>query len=193
MTESNRFNYKEFIGSFREKPGSIWILSGLLGLGLILIWIGNIPEKPRTIQNESLKQAQPLEDSEVYRTEKRLEDEICQALQKIAGVGRVYVDIHLKSSQRKVWERQSQSNKRGTQQKDEINTEESTRDELVLAKDRDGKDAPILTEEIAPEIEGVLVVASGASRPEIRQLLTETVMTVLNLPSHRVYIAAGEP
>lgn len=193
MPEKNDFNYKEFIGNLRQKPGSIWILIGLLGLGIVFIWLGNSPEKNGTAQDPKITPVQSVEESEAYRAEKRLENEVRQALQKIRGVGRVYVDIHLKSSQRKVWEHQSQNSKRVTQQKEEINTEESARDELVLARDREGKDAPILKEEIAPEIEGVLVVASGASDPQVRQLLTETVMTVLNLPAHRVYVAAGEP
>ena len=82
--------------------------------------------------------------------------------------------------------------KRVDQQQGVVNTQEDTSEELVFAKDRDGRDAPVLKEELAPEIQGVVVVASGATNGYVRQLLTETVMTILGLPAHRVLVISGE-
>lgn len=199
MPDNQNINLNELIESFKKKPGTIWVLLGLMGLGLVLIWSGNgeTPSKTKTGEENQIIQSQTsvsdIEGSDIFLAEKRLENEIREALQNIAGAGEVYVDVNLRTGHRKIWERQNQTNKRVTQQREEINTEESSRDELVLAKERDGQDAPVLKEEIAPEIQGIVVIASGAGNPVIRQLLTETVMTLLNLPAHRVFVTAGKP
>lgn len=183
--------FHDFLVNFQTKPASIWILLGLIGLGAVLLMSGNPKQEyPKELSDRdqvesAIKEHYPESD------EARLERELTKTLTGIAGVGKVRVDINLKADNRKIWERQARVSKRVNQDQGAVNTEESTSDELVFAKDRDGRDSPVLKEQLAPEIEGVVVVAAGADDSRIRKLLIDTVTTVLGLPGHRVLVIPG--
>lgn len=182
----NLWNY------IQTKPASAWILIGLIGLGAILLTSGSPGGdffKEMSDENRSKTEVlKPVQESD----EERLERELTKTLSGITGVGEVRVDINLKVGNRKTWERQARTSKRVSQDQGTVNTEESVSDELVLAKDREGRDLPVLKEELAPEIEGVVVVAAGAHDSRIRKLLTDTVKTILGLPGHRVLVIPGK-
>ncbi|HYH01737.1 MAG TPA: hypothetical protein VEC37_01405 [Bacillota bacterium] len=186
------FDFKPMLRKIQSNPGSVWFLLGLIGLGLFLLaGTPNRQESPDRLTTVQKEQTQVTE-GEQPSAELKLEREITGILRQIAGVGRVRVDVSLKTANRKIWERQTRSNKRISQQQGEMDTEESNSDELVFAKNREGTDVPVLKEELAPEVQGVLVVADGAQNTALKQLLTETVMTILDLPSHRVMVIAGK-
>ncbi len=185
--------YQEILKKFQSKPVFVWGVIGLVGLGFVLLLSG--PDKGNSnIQNikESGGQNQEVSESSSGATRRQMETELAQTLSSIAGVGQVRVKLNLKSSSRKVWERQLNVSKRVTQEQGVMNTEETNNDQIVIAKGLDGRDNPILKEELAPEIQGVIVVASGASDARIKELLMSTVMTILNLPAHRVMVIAGK-
>jgi stage III sporulation protein AG len=178
----------------RNHPGSVWFLLGMIGVGLLLM-IGNDASRdnrrndPESVSRGTMDEAQAT----VSKTaSSEMERELARTLRQITGAGAIRVEISLKSANRKIWERQTRVNKRVNQQQGEMDTEESSSDELVFARDRDGRDNPVLKEELAPEIQGVLVVASGACDSSVKAILTETVMTVLSLPAHRVMVIAGK-
>ncbi|MGE5605001.1 MAG: hypothetical protein ACM3YE_04835 [Bacteroidota bacterium] len=177
---------------FRTKPVSIWILIGLIGLGTVLLTSGN-PREEYSKENFEQKRVEVETSSPNSEPdEERLERELTKTLTGITGVGEVRVDINLKVGNRKIWEREAHISKRVNQDQGAVNTEETTSDELVLAKDREGRDLPVLKEELAPVIEGVVVVATGAHDSRIRKLLTDTVTTILGLPGHRVLVIPGK-
>ncbi len=177
---------------FQTKPVSIWILIGLIGLGTVLLMSGNPREEYLKERFDQERVKGEISGPNPELDEERLERELTKTLAGITGVGEVRVDINLKASNRKIWERQAHISKRVNQAQGAVNTEESTRDELVLAKDREGRDLPVLKEELAPVIEGVVVVATGAHDSRIRRLLTDTVTTILGLPDHRVLVIPGK-
>jgi stage III sporulation protein AG len=185
---------KTVLRKFQDNPVSIWFLLGLIGLGLIFLVggdrkenVGNRGPLSTANQTETGQGSVPEPTTEI-----KLEQEITRILSRIAGAGAVQVDISLKTARRNLWERQTRVSKRVSQQKEELDTEESSSDELVFAKDREGTDTPILKAELAPEIQGVLVVATGARDSNVKRILTETIMTVLDLPAHRVMVIAGK-
>jgi stage III sporulation protein AG len=185
---------KPILRKFRNHPGSVWLLLGMIGVGLLLMIGSDAPRNGRRNETESISRertdgTRPA-GSKIAGSE--MEQELARILRQITGAGYVRVEISLKSANRKIWERQTRVNKRVNQQQSEMDTEESSSDELVFAKDRDGRDSPVLKEELAPEIQGVLIVASGARDSAVKEVLTETVMTVLSLPAHRVMVIAGK-
>lgn len=193
MTEQKPgFDLRDFIQNYRRNPVSFWVLLGLAVLGLLLLIGGNRNEKERTTGAVTPQVATEQVHSPVQADEGRLERELKETLSAITGAGRVRVELMIKSGRRRIWERQSRSNRRVSGDRGTMNNEEDSSDELVLAKDRDGRDTPVLKEELAPEIQGVIVVASGATDIEVRRMLTSTVMTILGLPAHRVLVIPGE-
>jgi stage III sporulation protein AG len=187
--EHGIFGFGEWIGKVHGRSGTFWILIGAAAVGVVLLTFGNVPQETRSPAGAS--QA-AIGVSAALTDEERLEAELTRTLTRIAGAGQVRVDLNLRSENRSVWERETRVNKRVNQEQNSVNTEEDTNDQMVLAKDRDGRDSPVLREKLAPEIQGVIVVATGASDLRVRRLLTATVMTSLDLPAHRVMVIAGE-
>ena len=196
--EKQRIVWAELIRKLTQNSISLWVLIGIVGFGVALLFTGNekynTNSKSLSINNQSLSSnsnESSLQNGEVS-IEKQLADELAETLSSIEGVGLVKVKVNLRSQSRKIWERQIHTNKRTSQEQGGINTEDETNNELVFAKDRDGYDRPILKEELAPEIEGIIVVAEGAQDIKLKRLLIETVMTVLGVPAHRVIILPGK-
>ena len=188
----NYFNLNEVWQHIQRKPASLWLLLGMVGLGLCLLLSSNGNEiVTRKTPTTQLSTPEKLE-SGYNGAEERLEAELTKTIEAIVGEGNVRVDVNLKSGSRKVWERQTRTTKRVAQETASVNTEENNDDELVFAKDRDGRDSPILKEELAPEVQGVIIVIAGAQDSRVKKMLTDTVMTILGLPAHRVMIINGE-
>jgi stage III sporulation protein AG len=183
---------KQVFHQLRNHPGFVWILLGLIGVGLLLMIGNDTIDSRRNGLRISQEQTVEIQPKTYQNAGVEIEQELVRILKGIDGAGVVRVEVSLKSANRKIWERQTRVSKRVSQQQGEMDTEESSSDELVFSKERDGRDSPVLKEELAPEIQGVLVVASGASDSGMKKLLTETVMTVLSLPAHRVMVIAGK-
>jgi stage III sporulation protein AG len=194
MAENKRifdFSYQALLKNLQKKPGFIWLILGLVALGFFLLLTGNGQDHSSNGNSGVVHtQTEDLPDSAVA-TRRQLEAELSRTLVAIDGVGRVRVELNIKSGSRKVWERQLNVTKRVSQEQGAVNTEESNNDQLVLAKGQAGQDAPVLKEELAPEIQGVIVVATGAKDTRIKELLIRTVMTILDLPAHRVMVIPG--
>jgi stage III sporulation protein AG len=184
------YDWRQLLRKFQDGPGTFWFLLGLIGLGLLFLLGGDRKEQ----QSQSLNLPLPGQVAATPQTVEaaaKLEGEITAILSRIAGVGKVRVAISLKTANRRLWERQTKVTKRVAQKQGELDSEESSSDELVFAKDREGTDTPVLQAELAPEVQGVLVVAEGAQDSVVKRLLTETMMTILDLPAHRVMVIAG--
>lgn len=191
-SEDKDFGLHSLWVSFQTKPVSLWILIGLIGLGTVLLTSGNQREEYSKENFEQIRVTSETSSSNSESAEERLERELTKTLTGITGVGEVRVDINLRVGNRKIWEREAHVSKRVNQNQGGENTEETTSDKLVLAKDREGRDLPVLKEELAPVVEGVVVVATGAHDSRIRKLLTDTVTTILGLPGHRVLVIPGK-
>lgn len=192
VNEEKDFGLHNLWVHFQTKPASVWILIGLIGLGTVLLTSGNSREEFSKERYDKNQVEAEISNSSAASDEERLERELTKTLAGIDGIGEVRVDINLKVGNRKIWERQAHTSKRVNHDQGNVNTEESTDDQLVLAKDREGRDLPVLKEELAPVIEGVVVVATGAHDSRIRKLLTDTVTTILGLPGHRVLVIPGK-
>jgi len=59
--------------------------------------------------------------------------------------------------------------------------------QLVMTRDGSGEQA-VVTEELQPEIKGVLVVARGADNLLIKERITIAVAAALALPTHRISV-----
>lgn len=189
-----------------EQIGAIWqrlgsnrlLLVGLVGvvalLALQLMWPGKqvaTPLLPSTLvgdQSGSLEAT--LEQMLAYRLE--LERQLAELLAEIQGVGKVRVMLSLGSGPEAVPAMNVQTSQKTTEEKDSgggirLTREESQSSNLVTSNNQ-----LLLLHEKLPPIKGVVIVAQGAERADVRLELTRAVQTICNVPAHLVQVMPGK-
>lgn len=164
-----------------------WFLFLLVGILLVVIAMpvqkeqgdvgGGVPVE------ETAGQEEAVTDMEI-----RLQNILCQ----MEGAGRVRVMITQKSSGEKIVEKDIPSSDRDTQEQDENGTRstvERDREEVtVYEKDENGSQTPYVTQELSPQIEGVLVLAEGGDNAVVIKNITDAVMALFNLEAHKIKV-----
>ncbi|MCI8408114.1 MAG: stage III sporulation protein AG [Lachnospiraceae bacterium] len=169
--------------------GKLFLLV-LAGVFLVLASKTEGKEKKIAEQTEIVEN-QDVEDLEEYirKQEKKLAD----ILTKVDGIGEVEVMITAKASKEKITlkdtpyqrtETNEQDSGGGTRQKTEISSEETS----VMDKLKDGEETPYVTKELQPEIEGVIVIATGAKNPQIETEINEAVVALFSVPAHKIKV-----
>ena len=124
--------------------------------------------------------------------EKSYETELQQALEQMSGVSNVTVIVKLTSSERNIYEKNYSSSKKQTEETDnkngKRNIEENSNDNKVVIIKDGTKDIPLVIEKDMPDVSGVLVVAEGVEKIQIKAKVIEAVTRVLSVESHRVAV-----
>lgn len=188
----------------KEKKISAKFLIILLILGIILMFSGNIfqakkPEVPvLKSQTEQVKdvptfgQKNSDNKSIIEKYEKEYEQQLKEALESVAGVKDVTIEINLDSSEEKILDKNKVKRSQTTDETDKEGgkrkvEDESTDEKTVIVRQGD-KEAPIVLRENKPKVRGVLVVAKGVDNLQVKQMVIEAVTRMLEVPSHRVSV-----
>ena len=114
-------------------------------------------------------------------------------LSQMAGVGDVTVMITLQSSAEKVVEKdveaQSETVTESDSQGGTRTTQNSSHGEATVY-DGDGsqEQAPYISKELSPQVEGVVVIASGGDNAVVKQNITEAVQALFGIDTHKIRI-----
>lgn len=168
-----------------EKGVRILVICGIIGMALIFLsgfLGGGKTEKPPIKAEES---------GEQYELD--LENRMSGIIQSIAGSGRVQVLITVRGGARNVYvneqktetvveEENSDGNVTKKKQTDQFENE------YVRVKDADGGESALMTTQMQPEIQGVVVVCDGGEDTVVKQRITEAVTTVLDISSKYVCV-----
>lgn len=189
-----------------EHFGAIWqrlgnnrlLLFGLIGvvalLALQLIWPGEKTSTP--LSPSTLVEAQPssattsLDKISQYRQE--LEQQLCQLLTEIKGVGKVNVMLALESGPEAVPAMNLQTSQKTTEEKDSNGGTRLTKEESQSNNLATSNSELLLLQEKLPSVLGVVVVAQGAESASIRLELVRAVQTICNVPPHLVQVLPGK-
>lgn len=160
--------------------------------GIFLVLASKTEGTKKTVD----KQPEIVETTDVEELEeyiRKQENKLAQILSKVEGMGEVEVMITAKASKEKVTlkdvpyqrtETTEQDSGGGTRQKTEISSEETS----VMDKLEDGQESPYVTKELQPEIEGVIVIASGAVNSQIVKEINEAVVALFDVPAHKIKV-----
>ncbi|RBP65273.1 stage III sporulation protein AG [Alkalibaculum bacchi] len=144
----------------------------------------NMAEQQEVVQTTS---SQPLSD---YQSS--IQKDLKSILGKIEGVGNIDVMITFESLDKKEIAYNTQESNNTTTENDnqggERVIEESQKNLNAIMVNKNGSNEPLIITENYPSIKGVIVVADGASNPDIKYNLLKCVENVLDLPSHKVMI-----
>lgn len=162
---------------------------GIVLLVLSLPGTGGSQKKIGKQENSSDVTSEEIALDAMEQYNKKIEKELCELLRKVDGVGDVQVMITLASSEERVT---LQNDSATTESTGEDGTgskrqKESATTESVLVR-KDGQDTPYLVQILTPEIEGVVVVASGADSGQTDTEIIAAVQALFPVQAHKIRV-----
>lgn len=154
----------------------------ILGLGGVLLLVAALPtDGMHSAKEESALQqsldSQPQEDaSGAY--EKKLEQQLEQALRCMEGAGKVRVMITFQDSGENIVEKDTVK----SEQEGSIQYQES-----AIYDETSGR-TPYVSRQNLPSIEGVLVIAQGGGDSRVKQDILDAVMALFPIEAHKIKI-----
>lgn len=189
MFKKLNFNEKE-----KKKLISLLVVGALCVVSLVALNIIQGKEKVADAQKEENTTKQSEEAQQASSSEKEkddLEKQLTAILKEINGSGDVSVMITYDNSEEIEPAYNSSATKETTSETDssggERTVETASENKTLVTSDSSN---PIVIKTKEAKIKGVLVVASGASDPQIKQTLYEAVQTALQISGHQVEVYA---
>ena len=173
--------------NFKDK--NTWVILGIFGVLLLVI---AMPVEKAQKKDSGMTQTQPAAEDETAESGREraddsiaeLESRLEETLSLIDGAGQVRVMITMKDTGEKVVEKdvtcRADAASDGSQ-----NTEQSQSSVYT----RDGNaETPYISNEMTPQVEGVLVVAQGGGNSMVKQNILQSVMALFPLEAHKITI-----
>ena len=199
-------NFRDLLQKFKQtEVGSggklsrkkIWWMAGLMAMGALLVMVGSGGDNKDTTgqDNAQQKMAIPSEfaaRSAMEREEDSLAGKLQDMLSQIEGAGMVKVTVKLAASTREDYAINTTAGSKTTQEKDQgggtrVTTENTDTNQLVLIREGSGEN-PVVEQEQAAKVAGVLVVADGAGNPEVKANLFQAVRVSLGVEPQKIVI-----
>lgn len=175
-----------------------YVLLAVAG-GILFLWSGDlfglVSVREVTPPTTVAPVAAPLSKDELTLLEEQEAQKLERILSRVSGAGKVEVSVSIESGPElqlamdTVQERTKQSEVAEDKSTRETETV-STRDTVVLQKGGSA-DVPVIAKRSRPVIAGVMVVAEGAWKAEVRQQLMQAVSTNLGISANRVSVFAA--
>lgn len=172
------------------------VIMGMIGILLLLIgsiFSGSNSRGNLSNDREVSKPSPTIPDSD-YESE--LTGDLEKLLTMINGVGQVKVKLYITQGEKYHYEYNEENTNKITTESDqnggEREIQEATLDkELVIVRDSAGNEKPVIMVTKKPEIEGILIVAEGAERSEIKYKITRAVSNFMDLPLYKINVLPG--
>lgn len=165
----------------------------LLLTGILLLVIAIPVSKPaeETLEDTQSTQSAAMQETGDY--EEYLEKKTARALEDVEGVGEVTVMITLKSDGQKIIEKDQSSSAQTTEEADSGGGTRSVEDQSsdktsIYEQTADGASTPYVSKELAPEVEGVVVIADGGDDAVVARNITEAVQALFGVEAHKIKI-----
>ena len=179
------------LDKLKKIPKNQLLIGGLAGILLLVIAIP-IDKKPdsKEEQEQVVEQQSSSEDNGDYarRMERRLE----KILENMVGVGKVEVMSTLKDEGEQQVEKDKSRTSQDTKEQDGAMTRSSTdqqsQEETVYFGGNENDGAPFVKKEVAPCVEGVLVVAEGGGNAQVAKNISDAVLALFPVEVHKIKV-----
>ena len=174
----------------------ILLLSGILLVVIAIPTEGGKKKAPPDSGGDPAEELKTATGQEPDSYEKRQEERLKEALEKVEGVGEVEVMITLKSSWEKIVEKDRPSSSQTVEEADAgggtRQTQEVSRSETTVYREESGERTPYVVKELEPEVEGVIVIARGGGNASVKQNILEAVQALFPVEAHKIKIMKME-
>lgn len=180
-----------------EKRVRLIVVLGLVGMALVLLsqlLSAGSQQKPKEVDTSSARFV-----SEEYIA--GLETKLQGLVAGIDGVGRAQVMVTLESGVEYVYAQEEKRNTDLTRETREgeaaavsgkVYEKENVEQKYILIE-QNGEKQPLVTTELQPKIQGVVIVCDGADNVRVESDLINVVTTALNISSSRVCVVKINP
>lgn len=132
-----------------------------------------------------------IEDAEEY--ERYIENKLEQAIAVMEGAGKVKVMVTVSTSRELVVAKDASSVNNDTSEQDSAGGSRTVKDEekgeeTIYRKESDGSSSPYVVKTRQPLIEGVVVVAQGGDRADVKRDITEAVVALFNIEPNKIKV-----
>lgn len=123
----------------------------------------------------------------------QLEERLKNILKKVEGIGEVEVMITIKASKEQVILKdapysQESVNETDNQGGSRISSQLEKEEETVLVQPENGGTLPYVIKELEPEIEGVVVIATGGDNSFIISEINSAIEALFGVPVHKIKV-----
>lgn len=167
----------------------------ILLTGLLLVVIAIPTKKTQTVQDEAemVNAEMTAASTDITEYSEYLERKIAGALEHVSGVGKTEIIITFSSNGQKIVEKDQQSDSQKTAEEDSAggtrNSEDRSSERTsVYIQEADGSQTPYISEELLPEIQGVVVIAEGGDNAVVVKNITEAIQALFGLEAHKIKI-----
>ena len=194
----DRSKWKEWLSDLRlgkKVPKKNHLLILLLTGLLLFVAVVPFPASNRADESEADSSSTAVTGigTDTGEYEAYLEKKTADILRQVDGVGEVTVMITLKSGGQKIIEKDQSGTSQTTEEADSAGgtrtVEDSTTDKTSIYEQKsDGSSVPYVSKELAPEVEGVVVIADGGDNAVAAQSITEAVQALFGVEAHKIKI-----
>ena len=190
--------WKDWISGLRagEKlPKKNQLVLILLAGVLLIVIVFPVPDPSESTdrQSEGIQETMTAGSRDNGDYEQYLEEKTARVLEDVEGVGKVTVMITLKSDGQKIIEKDQSSSSQTTEEEDSSGGTRSVEDQSsdktsIYEQTADGSSTPYVSKELAPEVEGVVVIAEGGDNAVVAQNITEAVQALFGVEAQKIKI-----
>ena len=194
----DRSKWKEWLSDLRlgkKVPKKNHLLILLLTGLLLFVAVVPFPASNRADESEADSSSTAVTGigTDTGEYEAYLEKKTADILRQVDGVGEVTVMITLKSGGQKIIEKDQSGTSQTTEEADSAGgtrtVEDTTTDKTSIYEQKsDGSSVPYVSKELAPEVEGVVVIADGGDNAVATQSITEAVQALFGVEAHKIKI-----
>ena len=194
----DRSKWKEWLSDLRlgkKVPKKNHLLILLLTGLLLFVAVVPFPASNRADESEADSSSTAVTGigTDTGEYEAYLEKKTADILRQVDGVGEVTVMITLKSGGQKIIEKDQSGTSQTTEEADSAGgtrtVEDTTTDKTSIYEQKsDGSSVPYVSKELAPEVEGVVVIADGGDNAVAAQSITEAVQALFGVEAHKIKI-----
>lgn len=181
---------KNFLERLKKIPKNQLLIGGLAGILLLVI---AIPAEKKADSNEGTEQiVEQSADESTGDYAKRMERRLEGILGDMEGVGKVKVMITLKDEGEQMVEKNRSQSSENTQEQDgstvRTSTQQQSQEETVYSNEGGGSGEPFVAREMAPDVEGILVVAEGGGNSQVAKNISDAVLALFPVEVHKIKV-----
>ena len=180
------------LDKLKKIPKNQLLIGALVGILLLVV---AIPVEHREKGQNEDSQSQVQEDQSNITGGsygKSLGRRLEQVLADVEGVGKVKVMITLQDEGELVVEKDRTQNSQNSSEQDgavkRSSTEGQFQEETVYSQNGTSAGEPFVKKEVAPKVEGVLVVAEGGGDAKIVKNISDAVLALFSVEAHKIKV-----